>query len=170
MLCILGKSVTWQYAFDIYCHSHYLKSHMQFRPTLLISPKYSQEMFHSLAINWVVLCQKQISRSGTSNYIPQILWDVITFPYTWYLLLAYTPPTWGALCKFGVWYISYIIYCHIHCSNAQIVTESTRMAKLWNPLPRVRQITKDSFSMISLKLRLQKTYCFWLFFFQILKF
>ena len=35
-----------------------------------------------------VLCQKQVSRAGTSNYIPGILWDVITCPCPWYLLLA----------------------------------------------------------------------------------
>ena len=35
-----------------------------------------------------VLCQKQVSRAGTSNYIPQKLWDVITCPCPWYLLLA----------------------------------------------------------------------------------
>ena len=35
-----------------------------------------------------VLCQEQISRTGTSNYIPHILWDVITCPCTWYLLLT----------------------------------------------------------------------------------
>ena len=35
-----------------------------------------------------VLCQKQVSRAGTSNYIPQILWDVITCPCPWYLLLV----------------------------------------------------------------------------------
>ena len=34
--------------------------------------------------NWGMSCQKQISRAGASNYIPQILWDVIT----WYLFLA----------------------------------------------------------------------------------
>ena len=37
---------------------------------------------------WGVLCQKQVPRAGTSNYIPQILWDVITCPCPWYLLLA----------------------------------------------------------------------------------
>ena len=37
---------------------------------------------------WGVLCQKQVSRAGTSNYIPQILWDVITCPCPWYLLPA----------------------------------------------------------------------------------
>ena len=36
-----------------------------------------------------VLSQKQVSRAGTSNYIPRYLWDVITYPYPWYLLLAY---------------------------------------------------------------------------------
>ena len=30
------------------------------------------------------------SRAGTSNYIPQILWDVITCPCPWYLLLTHT--------------------------------------------------------------------------------
>ena len=27
---------------------------------------------------WWVLCQKQVSRTWTSNYIPQYLWDVIS--------------------------------------------------------------------------------------------
>ena len=27
-----------------------------------------------------VLCQKQVSRAGTSNYMQQILWDVISYP------------------------------------------------------------------------------------------
>ena len=36
-----------------------------------------------------LLCQQQISRTGTSNYIPQILWDVITCPFPWYLHLAH---------------------------------------------------------------------------------
>ena len=35
-----------------------------------------------------VLCQKQVSRAGTSNYIPQIARSVINCPYPWYLLLA----------------------------------------------------------------------------------
>ena len=32
-----------------------------------------------------VLCQKEISRTGISNHIPQILWSVITCPCPWYL-------------------------------------------------------------------------------------
>ena len=35
-----------------------------------------------------LVCQKQVSRTGASNYIPQILWDVITCPCPWYLRLA----------------------------------------------------------------------------------
>ena len=35
-----------------------------------------------------MLCQKQLSRAGISNYIPQYQWDVITYPCPWYLLLA----------------------------------------------------------------------------------
>ena len=42
----------------------------------------------SLKNMWGVLCQKQVSRAWISNYIPQNLWDVITFPCPWYLLLA----------------------------------------------------------------------------------
>ena len=35
-----------------------------------------------------VLCQKQVLRGGTRNYIQQYLWDVTTCPCPWYLLLA----------------------------------------------------------------------------------
>ena len=38
-----------------------------------------------------LVCQKQVSRTVTSNYIPQILWDVITFPCPWYLHLTQSP-------------------------------------------------------------------------------
>ena len=36
--------------------------------------------------HWGLGCQKHESRTGTSNYIPQYLWDVITCPCPWYLL------------------------------------------------------------------------------------
>ena len=35
---------------------------------------------------WGLDWQKQISMTGISKYIPQYLWDVITFPCPWYLL------------------------------------------------------------------------------------
>ena len=35
-----------------------------------------------------MLCQKQVSGAGKSNSIPQILWDGITCPCPWYLLLT----------------------------------------------------------------------------------
>ena len=35
-----------------------------------------------------MLCQKHVSRSGTSHYIPQCLWDVITCPCPWYLSMS----------------------------------------------------------------------------------
>ena len=38
--------------------------------------------------NWRVLRQKQVSRTGTSNYNPHILWGVIICPCPWYLLLT----------------------------------------------------------------------------------
>ena len=36
---------------------------------------------------WGLVCQKQVSTAGASNYISQYLWDVITCPCPWYLLL-----------------------------------------------------------------------------------
>ena len=42
----------------------------------------------NLGLHMKKLCQKQVSKAGRSNYIPQYLWDVITFPCPWYLLLA----------------------------------------------------------------------------------
>ena len=38
---------------------------------------------------WVCVCQQDVSKLETSNYIPQYLWDVITCPCPWYLLLAH---------------------------------------------------------------------------------
>ena len=38
-----------------------------------------------------VLRQKQVSRAGTSNYIPQILWGVITCPCHWSCFWHNTP-------------------------------------------------------------------------------
>ena len=31
--------------------------------------------------HWGLVCQKQVSKAGTSNYIPQYMWDVITCPF-----------------------------------------------------------------------------------------
>ena len=41
--------------------------------------------------------QKQVSWAGTSNYIPQYLWDVITCPCPWYL----RPHMYSALVHMG---------------------------------------------------------------------
>ena len=38
--------------------------------------------------NWGVFCQKQMSRTETSNYIPQYMWDVITCLRPWDMLLT----------------------------------------------------------------------------------
>ena len=38
------------------------------------------------------VCQKRVSMSGISYYIPKILWDVITCPFHLYLLLAQASP------------------------------------------------------------------------------
>ena len=44
------------------------------------------------------LCQKHESRAGTSNYMPQILWDAISCPCSWYLLLAQQSPYLARYC------------------------------------------------------------------------
>ena len=65
-------------------------------------------------------CQKHMSRTGTSNYIPQILWDVITCPSPWYPFLPHKSsykinselsPSSHAMC------MCYIILAHIHCRS-----------------------------------------------------
>ena len=43
----------------------------------------------TLTTNYGLVCQKQVSRAGTSNYIPQYLWDVITCPCPWYFILVH---------------------------------------------------------------------------------
>ena len=40
-------------------------------------------------ISWV-LCKEQVSRTGTSNYIPHIMWDVITCSCHWWLHLVFS--------------------------------------------------------------------------------
>ena len=40
--------------------------------------------------NWRFVCQTQLSRAVTSNYIPRVLWDAITCHCPWCLLLAHT--------------------------------------------------------------------------------
>ena len=45
----------------------------------------------SLTNNCLPVYQTQVSRAGTSNYTPQMLWDVITCPCPWYLRLAPSP-------------------------------------------------------------------------------
>ena len=42
-----------------------------------------------IVIRWPYCNNLQVSRAGTSNYIPQYLWGVITCPCPWYLLPAH---------------------------------------------------------------------------------
>ena len=55
-----------------------------FRLILHLAPKYTHGTSQN---NSGVLCQKQVSRARTSNYIPQILWDLVTSHCPWYLLV-----------------------------------------------------------------------------------
>ena len=58
-------------------------------------------VYHILGL----VCRKQISRAGTSNYIPQILWDVITCPCPWYLILVHQS-SYMYIC---IWYYLLIV-------------------------------------------------------------
>ena len=70
------------------------------RNAVLWLPSYSLLMKHTVAshgtkvsgqlrryikpyCNWTLVCQKKVSRAGTSIYIPQYMWDVITCPCPW---------------------------------------------------------------------------------------
>ena len=69
---------------------------------------------------WRHVDQEQVSRAGASNYIPQKLWDVITCPCPWYLLLApkslFGDEWWdgliigGVRCGSGFWYWCGIVW------------------------------------------------------------
>ena len=61
---------------------------------------------------WIGVFQKQVSRVGTSNYIPQILWDVITCPCPWYLLLAHK----------SSYVIGYAVQCDINIEGHHRIT------------------------------------------------
>ena len=59
------------------------------------------------ACNWGMMCQKQGSRAGTSNYILQYLWDVITCPCPWYLLLTTLQNSVACSCVLSLVYVKY---------------------------------------------------------------
>ena len=67
---------TWQY-------------HSIFSPILQIQA-YKYYLFKYLI--WGGLCQKNVSKARTSNYLPRYLWYVISCPCPWYLLLAQQSP------------------------------------------------------------------------------
>ena len=44
---------------------------------------------------WGHVCQRPVSRAGSSNSIPQYLWGVISCPCPWYLLLGHKSFLWS---------------------------------------------------------------------------
>ena len=70
----------------------------------IVLPKFlsHNKMFYAIlkqpgwsVINWCFVSKKQASRAGTSNYIPQCLWDIITCPCPGYVLLTHTRPNYS---------------------------------------------------------------------------
>ena len=119
---------------------------------------------------WGPVCPKQVSRAGTSNYIPQILWDVITCPCPWHLLLAhkssYSPwdiPYIPIDCSGAVWdciSISMFWLVHFdryHCCRIDLCCFiSGQGTRLMSP---EKHLTKDLWAYY-LNLEYRKSYCF----------
>ena len=62
----------------------------------------------SIAI-WEMLYQKHVSRTGTSNYIPQIMCDVITCPCHWYVntvAVWNNRDSFAPSCRYGTLFVS----------------------------------------------------------------
>ena len=88
-------------------------------PTYIVYPVRSGDVFGVLSGHqiWGLVCRKHMRRAGTSNYTPQYLWGVITWPCTWYLLLAIRDPT---VCRFRVYWSATLPHKSPHVANAQV--------------------------------------------------
>ena len=64
---------------------HSMRMH---NPQCYVSGKRPMFLVVLFQSKWGVLCQKQASRAGRSNYIPKYLWDAVICPCPWYLRLA----------------------------------------------------------------------------------
>ena len=83
-----------------------------------------------------VVCLKQISRTWTSNYTPQNLWNVITCPRPWYLLLVHHSSFLTNILVLPL----YPVRAHSggsirECTNFRTFGGSTKLGGLvsWNP-------------------------------------
>ena len=56
-----------------------------------------------VTIIWGLVCEKQVSRAGTSNYILLYLWYVITCSRPWSLLMAYKSSDIALTATLGVY-------------------------------------------------------------------
>ena len=81
------------------------------------------------------LCQKQISRAGINNYIPQCLWDVIVCPCPWYLLPTqnFRNAGWTNLLHFAKW------------QSGKEVMEERIMARVQFTIEEVAALCNDPF-------------------------
>ena len=77
-----------------YAFSFIIACHVKFRST--VGHEAADQKWPSPLVIWFMapyegglVCQNRVTRTETSNYIPQYLWDVITCPCPWYLLLLH---------------------------------------------------------------------------------
>ena len=103
-------------------------------------------MYSSIPWYWGMLCQQLVLRAGISNYIPQYLWDVITFPCPWYLLLA--QHSYIKICNLhysGVtWALKHLILLQLNCLLKNLTDLSTmKIAKPSITSPLWREPTND---------------------------
>ena len=78
-----------------------------------------------MKINSGILCQRQVLMARKINYIPQIMWDVITCHCPRYLLLVLHSPSKVFACCSGGWaHFSVSLSCVLHRGRGQYTISS----------------------------------------------
>ena len=85
---------------------------------------------------------KQVSRAGTSNYIRQILWDVIACPWPWYLLnlLFVESYAWYISSVMGMFWLVFLsvmttlIFSLIHPDQYTTLMNMSKSVTEWNKI------------------------------------
>ena len=85
---IVYRVRSWNNGTSIYHMSFYVYMNQQEMHHVPLKKQSTTKLQHIPWGIWGLCCQKQVSHAGISNYIPQLLWDVITYPCMRYLLLA----------------------------------------------------------------------------------
>ena len=84
-LQVLNNHIGWELQINPWITGSLLSSLRLLWLLLLLSLLFTNVILVSYVVHFIsgVLCQEQVSRAGTSSYIAQYLWDVITCPCPW---------------------------------------------------------------------------------------